>query len=86
VFLNFILKYKYLIVFKQDKYIYFDFSIIQEGIKNKDYIPSETSFYFDTLSLLDRVLLPTLSLAEGSSISEHLWTLLQLYPYHCRYF
>ncbi|XP_003246335.1 THO complex subunit 2 isoform X1 [Acyrthosiphon pisum] len=60
-------------------------ALTNEGIKNKDYTPSETGFYFDTLSLLDRVLLPTLSLAEGSSISEHLWTLLQLYPYHCRY-
>ncbi|VVC38245.1 THO complex, subunitTHOC2, C-terminal,THO complex subunit 2, N-terminal domain,THO complex [Cinara cedri] len=60
-------------------------ALTNEGIKNKDYIPSETGFYYDTLSLLDRVLLPTLSLAEGSSISEHLWTLLQLYPYHCRY-
>ncbi|XP_050521720.1 THO complex subunit 2 isoform X2 [Daktulosphaira vitifoliae] len=60
-------------------------ALINEGIRNKDYIPSKNGYYFDTLSLLDRVLLPALSLVEGSSISEHLWTLLQLYPYHCRY-
>ncbi|XP_050443418.1 THO complex subunit 2 isoform X2 [Adelges cooleyi] len=60
-------------------------ALIKEGIKNKDFSPNKDGYYFDTLSLLDRVLLPSLSLSEGSSFSEHLWSLLQLYPYHCRY-
>ena len=44
------------------------------------------ALYYDTLTLMDEVFLPSLSLSEGNcSLAEEIWSILRVYPYHHRY-
>lgn len=48
--------------------------------------PSGDSLYFDIVTLLDEVLLPSLShLDSNCSVAEEMWSLLKLYPYQYRW-
>ena len=42
--------------------------------------------YYDALTLMDEVFLPSLSLTDGNcGLAEEIWSVLRVYPYHCRY-
>uniref|UniRef100_A0A1B6BZM5 THO complex subunit 2 n=4 Tax=Clastoptera arizonana TaxID=38151 RepID=A0A1B6BZM5_9HEMI len=48
--------------------------------------PSVDTLYYDGISLLDDVILPTLSFLDNNCcVAEEIWSLLKLYPYQCRY-
>ncbi len=45
-----------------------------------------SELYHDALTLADEVLLPALSLTDcNCCLAEEIWSVLRLYPYHCRY-
>lgn len=46
----------------------------------------ESCLYYDILTMMDEVFLPALSLSEGNCcLAEEIWSILRVYPYHCRY-
>ncbi|XP_046666105.1 THO complex subunit 2 isoform X1 [Homalodisca vitripennis] len=48
--------------------------------------PTKDSLYHDTISLLDTVILPTLShLDSNCCVADQIWVLLKLFPYQIRY-
>ena len=47
--------------------------------------PAKHELYYDALTLMDEVLLPSLSLSESNCcLAEEIWTVLRVYPYHHR--
>ena len=42
--------------------------------------------YYDVLTLMDEVFLPSLALSDGNCcLAEEIWTILRVYPSNCRY-
>jgi len=49
--------------------------------------PSEDSLYFDVITLLDLVILPSLSYLDSNcGVAEEIWNLLKHFPYNNRYY
>jgi len=49
-------------------------------------IPTEDTLYYDTISLLDSVIMPSLSHLEANCcVTDTVWTVLKLFPYQIRY-
>jgi THO complex subunit 2 len=45
----------------------------------------ENSMYYDIITLLDEVILPSLSFMDcNCCIAEEVWNIIKLYPYQCR--
>ena len=54
--------------------------------KEKAVDSTSTCLYYDVLTIMDQVFLPALSLSEGNCcLAEEIWSILRIYPYHCRY-
>ncbi|TRY73857.1 hypothetical protein TCAL_01902 [Tigriopus californicus] len=48
--------------------------------------PESCCLYYETITLTDAVLLPSLSLAESNCcLAEEIWSVLRVFPYHVRY-
>uniref|UniRef100_A0A0K2TBN1 THO complex subunit 2 n=1 Tax=Lepeophtheirus salmonis TaxID=72036 RepID=A0A0K2TBN1_LEPSM len=53
-------------------------------MKNSD--PKSSVLYYDALTIMDEVFLPSLSLMDcNCGLAEEIWTVLKVYPYHFRY-
>ncbi|XP_018897836.2 THO complex subunit 2 isoform X2 [Bemisia tabaci] len=56
------------------------------GVKEHQPPTASDSLYYDTISLLDVVVLPTLSYLEANCcVSEEIWNIVKMYPYQIRY-
>ncbi|KDR14733.1 THO complex subunit 2 [Zootermopsis nevadensis] len=55
--------------------------------ENQQAIPEgENNLYYDIITLLDEVILPSLSYMDcNCCIAEEVWNVIKLYPYQCRY-
>jgi THO complex subunit 2 len=54
--------------------------------ENQQAMPEgENSMYYDIITLLDEVILPSLSYMDcNCCIAEEVWNIIKLYPYQCR--
>jgi hypothetical protein len=54
--------------------------------ENQQAMPEgENSMYYDIITLLDEVILPSLSYMDcNCCIAEEVWNIVKLYPYQCR--
>uniref|UniRef100_A0A8D8ZLW5 THO complex subunit 2 n=1 Tax=Cacopsylla melanoneura TaxID=428564 RepID=A0A8D8ZLW5_9HEMI len=49
--------------------------------------PTSSPLYYDAVSVLDRVILPSLSHSEANCcLAEEIWSIIKLYPYQTRYY
>ncbi|RZF48549.1 hypothetical protein LSTR_LSTR011164 [Laodelphax striatellus] len=61
-------------------------SLTKSGVEASAGPPEGDSLYHDTLTILDDVILPTLSYLESNCcVAEEIWSIIRMYPYHCRY-
>jgi len=61
--------------------------IYQQGCgENQQATPEgENSLYYDVITLLDEVILPSLSYMDcNCCVAEEVWNIIKLYPYQCR--
>ncbi|XP_054259118.1 THO complex subunit 2 [Macrosteles quadrilineatus] len=61
-------------------------SAVEQAISDGVRYPSEDSLYWDTISLLDLVILPSLSCMDANCcVADHIWNVVKLFPYQTRY-
>ncbi|KAK7790717.1 hypothetical protein R5R35_007956 [Gryllus longicercus] len=61
-------------------------ALTQNCEENQQLVPEGDNLYYDIITLMDEVILPSLSYMDcNCCIAEEVWNILKLYPYQCRY-